>query len=239
MKNLICALALLGCSSQSTNEAPSLGGAAGAATGGAAGSVATGGLGGSAGAATGGAAGSVATGGLGGSAGAATGGAGGTTVTPACTAQEAITKLALSKVTWVWQSYSDQKLATNQCIACAASPCGTSCSMAPVALQWDKPAPGELSPYGDATCDPTPTKVGTCGGELTCNLTPKFVGYLTVTPVPTATGWKLSVGSAKAGADWTSFGSACGSSFIDGQVLGTSLTAGMAQAFEVEEFPCP
>ena len=229
-----CALVLSACSSSSVNPpAFGVGGSAGQGTGGQAGS-----LGGGAGVATGGVAGAE----LGGSAGVATGGmagTGGTTITPACTAQEAITKLALSKVTWTWQKYSDQKLATNQCIACKNSPCGTSCSMAPVAMNWNKPSVGKLSPYGDATCDPTPMKLGTCGSETTCNLIPVFGGYLTVAPMPTATGWKLSVASAQAGADYMTFGGACGSVFIDGQVLGTSLTTGMKEAFEAAEFPCP
>lgn len=233
VKQTVIALVLCACSSETTTMAASGGQAGAAGAAGAAGQESGGGAGGAGGAGASGSGGVV---GGGGSAGAG----GDSGVVPACAPEAAITKLALAEVTWPWQSYSDQKIATpNQCIACANSPCGTSCSMAPVVLQWDKPAPGELSPYGDATCAPTLMKVGACGSELTCNLTPKFLGYLTAKPVPTATGWKLAVVSAKAGADWMSFGGACGANFIDAQVLGKSLSVGIKQAFEAAEFPCP
>src|SRR3972149_3030785 len=95
-----CALVLSACSSSSVNPpAFGVGGSAGQDTGGQAGSITTGG---SAGIATGGAAGAE----LGGSAGVATGGmagSGDSGITPACAASDAITKLALSEVTWTWQ----------------------------------------------------------------------------------------------------------------------------------------
>ena len=173
----------------------------------------------------------------------ATGGTGGepsdASITPKCTMQAAITKPALSKVTWVWQSYADQKVATNQCIACKNTPCIGSCWVSAVNLLWDTPAAGQVFTSGDGKCDPTVMHVGTCGSEVTCNLTPLYGGAVTAEPFPTATGWKLKVSKAHATGSYTSFSGACGSNFIDGAVLGSALTVGMKEAYEATEFPCP
>jgi hypothetical protein len=230
-------LVLTGCSSESINTAVGVGGQAGAA------GSSTGGIAGAGGALTGGAGGA-----LGGSAGsdaaADGGGSGGTggTVTPACAPSEAITKAALSQVSWIWQSYSDQKLGTNQCIACKGTPCATGCTLQPVLISWDKPAAGWVAAQGDASCADALIRVGSCGSEIECQLGVKSgTASFAALPEPTATGWKLT-GVKMYGAGYVNsatFSGACGSGWIDVNALGAAVGVALPTAFEGAEFPCP
>lgn len=232
---------LVACSSQSTTTAGGgQGGAAGSAGLAGAGGGHDGGggtsSGGSSGAPSGGQ-GSSATGGTAGSAGADGG------VVPACAPEAAITKLALSKLTWTWQSYSDQKVWPNHpnpppsCIACAGTPCASDCTVVADSITW---APSSWEMHSIWSCKPL-INSGTCGQEIQCKAT--FTGNFTprAKPVATATGWKLTAIQPKANSylgNAVYSGTAC-ASWADPQVVWPSVQSGLVAAFEGREFPCP
>lgn len=230
MKKIWVCVLLLGCSSESFNQSAGSGGMAGAATGGSAGAGGQSGDAGSGGSAgSGGNAGSPA-------GGSDAGGSGGSVVTPACEASAALTKPALAKVTWTWKSYSDQKISTNQCIACSESPCDAVCQIMPIDIWWEDP----WWFRAEATCSAL-TKTGTCGSENQCQMTFKAQFLPRATLVPTATGWKITQlkGNSAGTIGYAVAPSACGSGWAMPEPLWNSMKPGLMAAFEGAEFPCP
>lgn len=224
-KILVCAL-VLGCSSESFNETVGSGGAAGTA--------------GQAGAGTGGSS----AGGAAGAGGVGSGSAGGTTsgggssgdsgITPACLVSQAVTMEALAKKTWIWTAFSYKNFSTNKCLSCSSSPCAA-CPIVPIEVNLTKAQP-ELR--AQSTCKAL-SKTGTCGAEISCNVT--YITSLQLiydAVVPTASGWKM-IGLHTQG-PWgvANIPEGCNSG-IPGNYVWDSMKDDVVATFDGVEFPCP